>query len=59
MDPKQIEFSRLSAERRPHAIERRLEGDPEPKYQYKTFVRTYKVLDHKYQVKCQEGKKHV
>jgi len=58
MDPKQLGSSCLSAERRLHAIERRLERDPEFKVQYHNFMRKYKGLDHRDPLNSQEGKKH-
>jgi len=39
--PKQLGNSRLSAERRQHAIERRLEREPELKVQYHNFMKKY------------------
>jgi hypothetical protein len=48
--------SRLSAERRLHAIERRLERDPKLKLQYHNFMREYKDLGHMEPVNSQEGK---
>jgi len=59
MDPKQHGSARLAAERRLHAIVRRLERDPELKFLYHNSMRKYKRLDNWYQVKTQEGKKHV
>jgi hypothetical protein len=44
LDPKQLGSSRLSAERRLHAIERRLERHPDLKVQYHNFMREYKEL---------------
>jgi len=57
MEPKQLGTSRLSAERRLHAIECRLERDPELKIQYHNFMRKYEKLDHTDPVNSQEGKK--
>jgi len=54
MNPKQLGFSRLSAERRLHAIERRLEREPELKFQYHKFMKEYEELDHMEPVKTQE-----
>jgi len=45
MDPKQLGSSRLSAERTLHAIERRLEREPELKFQYHNFMTEYEKLD--------------
>ena len=55
MDPKQLASSCLSAERKMHAIESRLERQPDLKVQYhKSMV--YEELGHVEQVKFQEGK---
>jgi len=56
MDPKQLGSSRLSAERRLHAIEHRLERDPKLKVQYHNFMKEYEELGHMEPVKSQEGK---
>jgi len=53
MDPKQLGSSRLSAERRLHAIERRLEKHPNLKVQYHKFMKEYEELGH---MKSQEPK---
>jgi len=58
MDPKELGSSRLSAERRLHVIERRLERDPELKDQYHNFTKEYEELGHKEPMNSQEGKKH-
>jgi len=55
MEPNQLGTSRLSAERRLHSIERRLERDPELKVQYHSFMKEYE-LGHMEPVKYQEGK---
>jgi len=55
MDPKQLGSSHLSAERQLHAIERRLERDPELKVQY-NFMKEYEESDHMEPVKSQEGR---
>jgi len=55
MDPKQLGSSRLSAERRLHAIECRLERDPDLKVQYHNFMNKYEELGHMEPVKSQEG----
>ena len=47
----------LSSERRSHAIERRLEQDPELKVQYHNLMKEYEELDHRNPVNSQEGKK--
>ena len=47
----------LSSEQRSHAIEHRLEQDPELKFQYHNFVRKYEELGHRDQVNSEEGKK--
>jgi len=39
MDPKQLGSSRLSAERKLHALERRLEKQPDFKVQYHLFMK--------------------
>jgi hypothetical protein len=41
IEPNQLGASRLSAERRLHAIERGLEKDPELKVQYHSFMKEY------------------
>jgi len=46
MESHQLRTSRLSAERRLHATERRLEQDPELKVQYHNFMKEYEDLDH-------------
>ena len=56
LDPKQFGSSRLSAERRLHAIERRLERDPELKIHYHKFMKEYEQLGHMELVKSQDGK---
>jgi len=56
MEPNQLGASRLSAERRLHAIERRLERDPQLKVQYHSFMKEYEELGHMESVKSQEGK---
>ena len=57
MEPNQLGTSCLSAERRSHAFESKLEQDPEFKIQYHNFVRKYEELDHKEPMNSQEGKK--
>jgi len=59
MFPKQFESSCLFAERRIHAIERRMEGDPELKVQYHKFFRNYKGLDQREPMKSHGWKKHI
>jgi hypothetical protein len=56
--PANHHFTKLvvSAERRLHAIERRLERDPELKVQYHNFVKVYKDLGHMEPVNSQNGK---
>ena len=56
MDPKQLGSSRLSAERRLHAIERRLEREPLIKVQYHNFKKEYEELGHMEPVNSQEGR---
>jgi len=56
MDPMQLGSSRLSAERRLHAIERRLERDPELKVQHHNFMKEYEELSHMEPVETQEGR---
>jgi hypothetical protein len=46
MDPTHLGTSRLTAERRLHAIERRLERDSVLKKQYHDFMREYEDLGH-------------
>jgi len=55
MEPTQLGTSRLSAERRLHAIERRLERDPDLKVQYCSFMKEYEQLGHMEPVIQQEG----
>ena len=45
MDPKQLGSSRLSAERRLHAIERKLEKHPDLKVQYHKFMKEYEEYE--------------
>ena len=54
MDPKQLGFSRLSAEQRLNAIERRLERETELKFQYLNFMKEYEELGHVEPVNSQE-----
>jgi len=56
VDRKQLGSSRLSAERRFHEIERRLEREPELKFQYHNFIKVHEELDHMEPVKSQEGR---
>jgi len=56
MDPKQLGSSLLAAERRLHAIERRLEQELKDEYHY--FMRKSKGLNHWDPVNSQEGMKH-
>ena len=56
MEPKQLGASHLSAERRLHAIECRLEKDPDLKVQYHCLMKEYEELVHMEQVNSQEGK---
>ena len=56
MDPKQLGSTRLSAERRLHAIERRLERDPELKVLYHNFMKEHEDLGRMEPVNSQEGK---
>jgi hypothetical protein len=56
MDATQLGTSRLSAERRLHAIERRLERDPVLKKQYHDFMQEYEDLGHMEPVTSQEMK---
>ena len=58
MDPKQLGSARLSAEQRLHAIERRLELNPELKVQYYNFMKEYEELGHTEPVNSQEGRIH-
>jgi len=55
-DAKQLGPSRLSAERRLHAIERRLEKQPDLKTQYHDFMKEYEELGHMEPVKPQQFK---
>jgi hypothetical protein len=56
MEPTLLGTSRRSSERRLHAIERRLERDPDLNVQYHSFTKEYKQLGHKEPVIQQEGK---
>jgi len=56
MDPKQLESFRLSAERRIHAIERRLEREPEFIIQNHNFMKEYEELGHMEPVNSREGR---
>ena len=56
MESYQLGTSRLSAERRLHAIERRLEQAPELKVQYHNFMKEYEDLGHMEPVKSQARK---
>jgi hypothetical protein len=56
MELNQLGTFRLSAERRLHAIERRLERDPQLKVQYHNFMKEYEDLGHMEPLKSQEGK---
>jgi hypothetical protein len=56
MDPTHLGTSRLSAERRLHAIERRLEREPDLKIQYHNFMKEYEELGYMEPVTFQEGK---
>jgi hypothetical protein len=56
IDSTQLGTSRLSPERRLHAIERRLERDPVLKKQYHDFMREYEHLGHMEPVTSQEVK---
>jgi hypothetical protein len=55
-DSNQLGTSRLSAERRLHAIEHRLERDPQLKVQYHDFMKEYEELGRMGPVNSQEGK---
>lgn len=52
----QLGTSRLTAERRLHEIERRLERDPELKFQYHNFKREYEDLGHMEPVNSRQGR---
>jgi len=56
MEPKQLGASCLSAERRLHATERRLEKDPDLKVQYHSLMKEYEELGHMEQVNSHKGK---
>jgi len=56
MDPKELGSSRHSAERRLHAIERRLEREPELKVQYHSFMKEYEELGHMEPTNSQQGR---
>jgi len=56
MDPKQLGNSHLTAERRLHIFERRLEQELKDQYHY--LMRNSKGLDHRDPVNSQEGTKH-
>jgi len=55
MEPTQLGTPRLSAERRLHVIERRLERDPDLTVQYHSFMKEYEQLGHMEPVIQQEG----
>ena len=55
MKPNQLGTSRLTAQRRLHATERRLERDPNVKVQYHSFMKEYEELGHMEHVISQEG----
>jgi len=55
MEPTQLGTFRLSTERRLHAIERRLERDPDLKVQYHNFMKEYEQLGHMEPAIQQEG----
>jgi hypothetical protein len=54
MEPTKLGASRLSAERRLHATERRLERDPGLRSQYHNFMKEYEELGHMEPVPSQE-----
>ena len=56
MDPKQLGASRLTAERRLHVFERKLEQELKDQYHY--FMRKSKGLDHRDPVNSQERTKN-
>ena len=56
MERNQLGSSRLSAEQRSHAIERRFERDPQLQVQYHSFMKEYEDLGHMEPVKSQEEK---
>jgi hypothetical protein len=56
MEPTHLGTSRLSAEQRLHAIERRLEREPDLKSQYHNFMKEYEEFDHMEPVTSQEEK---
>jgi len=56
MDPTQLGSSRLLAEQRLHATERRLDRAPDLKLQYHNFMEEYEELGHMEPVTHQEGK---
>ena len=55
-EPNQLGASRLSAERRLRAIERRLERDPELKVQHHNFMKKHEELDHRDLMNSHRGK---
>jgi len=56
MIPIQLATSRLSTERRSHAVERRLERDPDLKFHY---IMKHEETDHMEPVTSQQGSIHV
>jgi hypothetical protein len=56
MESYHLGMSRLPAERRLHATERRLERDPALKDQYQRFMKEFEELGHKEPIKSQEGR---
>ena len=56
MHTKQLGSTRLSSKRKLHAIERRLEREPEHNLQYHNFMKEYEELCHMEPVKSLEGR---
>jgi hypothetical protein len=54
MEPSHLGMSRLSTERILHAIERRLEQNPDLKIQYHNFMKEYEELGHMKPIKFEE-----
>lgn len=57
MEPNQFGTSHLTAERRLHTIESRLERDPDLKVKYHKFMKEYEEFGHMEPVNFQRGKK--
>jgi hypothetical protein len=59
LEPNQLGTSHLIAERRLHAIQCKLERDPDLKIKYHKFTKEYEELGHWEPVNSQMGRRHV